>query len=76
MSSNNLSYIPADIQYFSKLNSLKIDGNDQIREFPPEMGRLKNLIQLEFDGCMVREDYSRDMRVSDILSYLDSILEE
>ena len=79
VSNNQIGEVPADIQYLTKLSSLKIDGNDRITALPPELGRLKGtLYDLNFEGCRLGEPLASLWKtsVNDVLGYLRSVLDE
>ncbi|XP_033120529.1 leucine-rich repeat serine/threonine-protein kinase 1-like isoform X2 [Anneissia japonica] len=79
VSNNNLTEVPKDIQYLTKLSNLRIDGNELVTTLPPEMGRLQNLYDLKVDGCSLTEPLSSmtsNLLVKDVLGYLRCILDD
>ncbi|XP_022107622.1 leucine-rich repeat serine/threonine-protein kinase 1-like isoform X2 [Acanthaster planci] len=78
VANNMIGEVPSDIQYLTKLSSLKLNGNEKISTLPPELGRL-NMYDLKVDGCRLTEPLASMFKtelVKDILGYLRSILDD
>ncbi|XP_038076820.1 leucine-rich repeat serine/threonine-protein kinase 1-like [Patiria miniata] len=78
VANNMIGEVPTDIQYLTKLSSLKLNGNERISTLPPELGRL-NMYDLKVDGCRLTEPLASMFKtelVKDVLGYLRSILDD
>ncbi|KAJ6225869.1 hypothetical protein RDWZM_004414 [Blomia tropicalis] len=81
MANNQLTEVPKTISYLSQLSVLNLNGNLELTTLPPEMGLLTKLWNLNTRGCLNLNEPLRSMIMSktyktcDIISYLNSILE-
>ncbi|XP_071801091.1 leucine-rich repeat serine/threonine-protein kinase 1-like isoform X3 [Asterias amurensis] len=75
---NDIAEVPTDMQYLTKLSSLKLNGNSKIMTLPPELGRL-SMYDLKVDGCRLVEPLASMFKtglIYDVLGYLRSILDD
>lgn len=81
VANNQLAEVPKTISYLSQLSVLNLSGNLELTRLPPEMGLLTKLWNLNTRGCLNLSEPLRSMIISktyktaDIISYLNSILE-
>lgn len=81
VANNQVAEVPKTISYLSQLSVLNLSGNLELTKLPPEMGLLTKLWNLNTRGCLNLSEPLRSMIISktyktaDIISYLNSILE-
>lgn len=81
IANNQVGEVPKTISYLSQLSVLNLSGNLELTRLPPEMGLLTKLWNLNTRGCLNLSEPLRSMIISktyktaDIISYLNSILE-
>lgn len=80
ISHNYLIQIPKTISYLYQLSVFNFSGNSTLTSLPPEMGLLTKLWNLNTRGCNLGEPLqtminSKSYKTCDIISYLNSILE-
>ena len=81
VANNQVAEVPKTISYLSQLSVLNLSGNLELTRLPPEMGLLTKLWNLNTRGCLNLSEPLRSMIISktyktaDIISYLNSILE-